>query len=118
MTPAISGRGDGDGLVRRYVGAAERPGSLLGDPERVEPFGSFGLDFDVVHHGGTGAVVGPVQQAVHILGGSLKDRFDPTVGQVADPPRHAALLGQPTAGVTEEDALDLPGDQDAVADHQ
>ena len=91
---------------------------LLGDTERVESFGWFGLYCDVVHHGVTGAVVGPGHQAVNVARRSLEDRLHSAVGQVADPSRHAVFLGQAPAGIAEEDTLDPAGDQDAVADHK
>lgn len=72
----------------------------------------------MVHHGVTGAVVGPGHQAADVLGRSLEDRFHPAVGQVADPSGHAVFLGEPPAGIAEEDTLDPAGDQDAVADHK
>jgi hypothetical protein len=100
--------------ARRRAGQAE---NRLPDPERVEAFGWFGLDLNVVDRGVTGAVTGPLHQAADVLGRSLEDRFDPAVGQVADPAGHAVLLGQPPAGVAEEDTLNLAGDQDAVANH-
>ena len=103
---------------RRRRPRRRRPRRRLRDPERVESFGRFGLDRDVVDHGVTGAVAGPVHQAVDVLGRSLEDRFDPAVGQVADPSGHAVFLGEAPAGVAEEDTLDPAGDQDAVADHR
>jgi len=49
---------------------------------------------------------------------ALEDRFDPAVGQVAHPARHAVLLGQAAAGVAEEDALDPAGDEHPIAHHK
>ena len=90
----------------------------LGDTERVESFGRFGLHCDVVHYGVTGAVVGPGHQAVNVARRSLEDRLHPAVGQVANPSGHAVFLCQAPAGIAEEDTLDPAGDQDAVADHK
>jgi hypothetical protein len=46
-------------LISQLAVAGWRPRHRLGDPERVESFGWFGLHRNVVHHGVTGAVVGP-----------------------------------------------------------
>jgi hypothetical protein len=53
-----------------------------------------------------------------ILVRSFEDRFDPAIGKVAYPSGHAAALGQPTAGVAEEDALDPARDQYPIANHK
>lgn len=60
----------------------------------------------------------PVHQALNILGGAFEDRLDPAIGKVAYPPANPALQGHPPAGVAEEDALNLAGDQYPVADHK
>ena len=86
--------------------------------EGGEAFGGFGLDGYVVDGGQAGAGVGPVDQAPDVLGRAFEDRFDPAVGQVADPARHAVLFGQAAAGVTEEDALDTAGDEHPIAHHK
>jgi hypothetical protein len=108
----------GAAQVAEYTGAAQVAGERLGDPERVESFGRFGLHRHVVHHGVTGAVVGPVHQAADVLRRSLEDRLHPAIGQVADPSGQAVFLGQAPAGIAEEDTLDPAGDQDTVADHK
>jgi hypothetical protein len=108
---------DGDGILVN-TSAAQAAASRLRDPEGVESLGWFGLNRDVVHYGVTGAVVGPGHQAVDVLGRALEDRFDPAVGQVADPSGHTMFLGEPPAGIAEEDTLDPAGDQDTVADHK
>jgi hypothetical protein len=61
--------------------------------EVSEAFGRLGLDFYVVDGGITGAVAGPVHQAVDGLRRALEDGFDPAVGQVADPAGHAMFPG-------------------------
>jgi len=60
----------------------------------------------VVHHGVTGAVVGPGHQAVDVLRRSLEDRLHPAVGQVAHPSAHAVLDRHAPAGDAEADTLD------------
>ena len=114
-SPVVIAGGDG---ILVNTSAAQAAASRLRDPEGVESFGWFGFNRNVVHYGVTGAVVGPGHQAVDVLGRALEDRFDPAVGQVADPSGHAVFLGEPPAGIAEEDALDPPGDHDAVADHK
>ena len=101
------------GRAGRQVGLRALP-----DAEGGEAFRGFGLDGYVVDGGQAGAGVGPVDQAADVLGRAFEDRFDPAVGQVADPARHAVLLGQAAAGVAEEDALDPAGDQHPIAHHK
>ena len=76
------------------------------DVEGGEAFRGFGQDGYVVHGGQARPGVRPVHQAADVLGRAFEDRFDPAVGQVADPAGHAVLLGQAAARVAEEDALD------------
>lgn len=59
----------------------------------------------------------PVHQVADIVILPLEDRFDPAVGEVAYPSGHAVLLGQPPAGVAEQDTLDPAGDQHPIAKH-
>ena len=66
---------------------------VLPEAEGGEAFRGFGLDGYVVDRGQAWAGVGPVNQAADIVGRPLEDGFDPAVGQVADPARHAILLG-------------------------
>ena len=94
------------------------PGVVLPDVEGGEAFRGFGLDGYVVDGGQAGAGAGPVDQVADVVGRPFEDRFDPAVGQVADPAGHAVLFGQATAGVTEEDALDPAGDEHPIAHHK
>ena len=93
-------------------------GVLLLDLERGESLGRFGLDSDVGHLGQAGAAVRPGHETADVLVWSLEDRFDPAVREVAHPSGHAATLGQPTAGIAEENALDPAGDQHPIANHK
>ena len=90
----------------------------LPDGEGGEAFRGFGLDGYVVDRGQAGAGMGPVDQAADSVGRPLEDRFDPAVGQVAHPARHAVLLGQAAARVAEEDTLDPARDQHPIAHHK
>ena len=101
--------------ISRWAGGAS---DGLPDVEGGEAFGGFGLDGYVVDSGQAGAGMGPVDQAPDVLGRAFEDRFDPAVGQVADPARHAVLFGQAAAGVTEEDALNPAGDEHPIAHHK
>ena len=94
------------------------PGMELPDVEGGEAFRGFGLDGYVVDGGQAGAGMRPVDQAADVLGRPFEDRFDPAVGQVADPAGHAVLFGQVAAGVAEEDALDPAGYQHPIAHHK
>jgi hypothetical protein len=90
----------------------------LPEAEGGEAFRGFGLDGYVVDGGLAGAGAGPVDQAADRVGRPLEDGFDPAVGQVAHPARHAVLLGQAAARVAEEDTLDPARDQHPIAHHK
>ena len=58
----------------------------------------------MVHHGVTGAVVGPVHQPIDALGRSLEDRFDRLVDWAHHGPRYAvvdqvAIQAEPPEGL-------------------
>lgn len=90
----------------------------LPEAEGGEAFRGFGLDGYVVDGGLAGAGAGPVDQAADRVGRPLEDGFDPAVGQVAHPARHAVLLGQAAARVAEENTLDPARDQHPIAHHK
>ena len=91
---------------------------LLPEAEGGEAFRGFGLDGYVVDGGLAGAGAGPVDQAADRVGRPLEDGFDPAVGQVAHPARHAVLLGQAAARIAEEDTLNPARDQHPIAHHK
>ncbi len=88
------------------------------DAEGGESFRGFGLHGHVVDDGQAGTGAHPVHQSADIPIRALEDRFDPAVGQIAYPAGHAVLLGQPAAGVAEEDALHSAGNQHPIAHHK
>ena len=92
--------------------------TLLSDLERAESFRPFGSQFDVSDHGLRGTVTCPVHEAVNVIIGSFEDRLDPAVGKVTNPAAHTVPEGHPPAGIAEENALNLAGDQYPVADHR
>src|ERR1700722_3548795 len=105
--------------VGRIASAAPRRSApQLLDDEAGESAGRLDLDRHVVDDGAAGAMAGPLDQVRDIGLRALESRFDPAVGKVADPPRHATLLGEATERIAEEDTLDPPGNQQSVADHR
>jgi hypothetical protein len=60
----------------------------------------------------------PVHQTVNLRGGSFEDRLDPPIAQVAHPSADPVPDRHASAGVAEEDALNLTGDQHPLSDHQ
>jgi len=90
---------------------------LLPDLESADPLGWFGLDADVLHHGGARTVARPLHQPADFPVRSFEDRLNPAVREVPHPAVHAVPLGHPAAGVAEEHALHATRDQHPIANH-